>query len=139
MTSNTKAIIVNSPNNPSGLVYPDELIVARWSSSARRKGIYLIMDDIYHKLVFDGVRPSPGAGLHDRADIESTKVIVVNGVSKLYGMTGFRIGWTVAPQGAGADHDQRAGADHLVRVARSCRRRRGRADRACRARSSACG
>jgi aspartate aminotransferase len=94
ITSNTRALIMNSPNNPSGVVYPDEL-VAQVVELCERKGIYLITDDIYHKLVFDNRRPSPAWRFTDK-DVESTKVIVVNGVSKLYGMTGFRIGWVVA-------------------------------------------
>ena len=53
------------------------------------------MDDIYHKLVFSGKKWSP-AYRYTRQDIENTMVLVVNGVSKLYGMTGFRIGWVVA-------------------------------------------
>jgi aspartate aminotransferase len=94
VTSYTKAIIVNSPNNPSGVVFPDEFI-AQIVEYCETKGIYLIMDDIYHKLVFDGIRPAPGYRF-TKKDLESTKIIVVNGVSKLYGMTGFRIGWVVA-------------------------------------------
>ena len=53
VSSYTKAIIVNSPNNPSGVVYPEEFI-AEIVEFCERKRIYLIMDDIYHKLVFDG-------------------------------------------------------------------------------------
>jgi aspartate aminotransferase len=94
VSSYTKAIIVNSPNNPSGAIYPDSLI-AQLVEFCERKGIYLIMDDIYHKLVFEG-KKSPIAYKHTTKDIESTKVITINGISKLYGMTGFRIGWVVA-------------------------------------------
>jgi aspartate aminotransferase len=94
ITSNTRAMILNSPNNPSGVVCPPEL-VEKIVGLCERKGIWLIMDDIYHKLVFDGVRPAPAWSFTTR-DIESTHVIVVNGISKLYGMTGFRIGWTIA-------------------------------------------
>lgn len=94
VSSYTKAIIVNSPNNPSGAVYPDELI-AKLVELCESKGIYLICDDIYHKLVFDGRVPAP-AYKFTHKDTENTKVIVVNGVAKLYGMTGFRVGWTVA-------------------------------------------
>jgi aspartate aminotransferase len=96
VTSYTKAIIVNSPNNPSGAVFSEDLI-ANLVEFCERKGIYLLMDDIYHKLVFDGVRAVPGYAYTDR-DIETTHVIVINGVSKLYGMTGFRIGWVIANQ-----------------------------------------
>ena len=53
------------------------------------------MDDIYHKLIFDGKTPI-SAYKHTTKDIESTKVITINGISKLYGMTGFRIGWVIA-------------------------------------------
>jgi aspartate aminotransferase len=55
------------------------------------------MDDIYHRLVFDGVRPASAYAFTDR-NVDESRVIVVNGVSKLYGMTGFRIGWTIAPK-----------------------------------------
>lgn len=90
----TKAIILNSPNNPSGVVYPKELI-GEIVQFCEQKGIYLIMDDIYHKLVFDGNAAVPGYHF-TKKDVENTRIIVVNGVSKIYGMTGFRIGWVVA-------------------------------------------
>ena len=94
ISSYTKVIIVNSPNNPSGVVYSDEFI-AGLVELCERRGIYLILDDIYHKLVFDGLKiTSPYA--FTSQNIETTKLIVINGVSKLYGMTGFRIGWAVA-------------------------------------------
>jgi aspartate aminotransferase len=92
--SYTKAIIVNSPNNPSGAVYSEDFI-AGLVDLCERRDIYLIMDDIYHKLVFDGIRPVSAYRYTDKT-IETTKIVVVNGVSKLYGMTGFRIGWAVA-------------------------------------------
>lgn len=94
VTSSTKAIIINSPNNPSGVIFCDEFL-AKIVDFCERKGIYIIMDDIYHKLVFDGKRPTPGYKFTNK-DVENTKIIVVNGVAKLYGMTGFRIGWAVA-------------------------------------------
>jgi len=96
VSSYTKAIIVNSPNNPSGLVFREEFIAEIVDFCERRK-IYLIMDDIYHKLVFDGVE-APPAYRYTHKDLESSMIIVVNGVSKLYGMTGFRVGWVVAPR-----------------------------------------
>ncbi len=94
VSSYTKAIIVNSPNNPSGMIFPAEFI-GELVEYCESKGIYLIMDDIYHRLVFDGKQAVPGYKFTQK-DIESTKVIVTNGVSKLYGMTGFRIGWVIA-------------------------------------------
>jgi aspartate aminotransferase len=94
VTSYTKAIIINSPNNPSGIIYSEDFI-ADIVDFCERREIYCIMDDIYQKLVFDGKRAVPGYR-YTKKDIENTYVIVVNGVSKLYGMTGFRIGWVIA-------------------------------------------
>jgi len=96
VTSYTRAIIVNSPNNPSGAIYPPELI-EKLVDLCESKGIYLICDDIYHKLTFDG-NVAPPAYQFTNRDIEDSHVIVVNGVAKLYGMTGFRIGWVIAPR-----------------------------------------
>jgi aspartate aminotransferase len=93
VSSYTKAIIVNSPNNPSGMVFSPEFI-GELVELCESKGIYLIMDDIYHRLVFNGTKAIPGFQFTEK-DIESTKVIVTNGVSKIYGMTGFRIGWAI--------------------------------------------
>jgi aspartate aminotransferase len=92
-SSYTKAVILNSPNNPSGVMYSEEFI-AQVVELCERKGVYLIMDDIYHKLVFDGKRFTPGYR-YSKKDIDSSQIIVINGISKLYGMTGFRIGWAV--------------------------------------------
>ena len=96
VTSSTRAIIVNSPNNPSGAIYPPELI-EKIVFMCEQKGIYMICDDIYHKLTFDGNVAVP-AYHFTKKDVENSHVIVVNGVAKLYGMTGFRIGWVVAPR-----------------------------------------
>jgi len=96
VTSYTKAIIINSPNNPSGVMF-SEGFLAEIIGFCERQGIYCLMDDIYHKLVFDGAR-SPSCYQFTNKDIETTKVIAINGIAKLYGMTGFRIGWSVAPR-----------------------------------------
>lgn len=96
ITSSTRAIIVNSPNNPSGAIYPPELI-KKIVEFCERKGIYMICDDIYHRLTFDGNIAAPAYSFTNRA-VEDSHVIVVNGVAKLYGMTGFRVGWVVAPR-----------------------------------------
>jgi aspartate aminotransferase len=94
VSSCTRAIIINSPNNPSGVIYPKEFI-AEIVQFCEKKNIWLLLDDIYHKLVFDGKIAVPGVRFTNR-DVDSSKLIVINGVSKLYGMTGFRIGWAVA-------------------------------------------
>jgi aspartate aminotransferase len=94
VSSYTKVIIINSPNNPSGQTYPDSFI-ADIVDFCERKGIYLIFDDIYHRLTFDGLQPKPAYEFTDK-DVENSRVIVVNGISKLYGLTGLRIGWAIA-------------------------------------------
>jgi len=94
VTSYTKAIIINSPNNPSGAVYPASFI-KEIVEFCEKKGIYLIMDDIYHKLVYNSVEvANPFDYVKDFSD--NSKLIIINGVSKAYAMTGFRIGWAVA-------------------------------------------
>ena len=95
VTSSTRAIIVNSPNNPSGAIYPPELI-EKVVELCERKGIFMVCDDIYHKLTFDR-NVAPPAYSFTKKDVENSHIIVVNGVAKLYGMTGFRVGWVVAP------------------------------------------
>jgi len=94
--SYTKAIIVNSPNNPSGAVFGKEFM-AELVDFCESKGIWLISDDIYHKLIFDGVQwHSPYQ--FTKKSLEDSRLITINGISKLYGMTGFRIGWSVTPR-----------------------------------------
>ncbi len=91
--SYTKAVILNSPNNPSGAVYPAEFVQGVVELCEKR-GLWLIMDDIYHRLIFDGRKPvNPYDFAKDRTD--NSKLIIINGVSKQYAMTGFRIGWAV--------------------------------------------
>jgi aspartate aminotransferase len=96
VTASTRAIIVNSPNNPSGAIYPPELI-EKIVTICEKHGIFMICDDIYHKLTFDGNVAVP-AYQFTKKDIENSHIIVVNGIAKLYGMTGFRIGWVIAPR-----------------------------------------
>ena len=94
VSSRTKAIIINSPNNPTGAMYSAEFI-SDIVQFCEKRDIYLIMDDIYHRLIFDGRRPINCYEFAKKKS-ENSKLIVVNGVSKQYAMTGFRIGWAVA-------------------------------------------
>ncbi len=91
--SYTKAIIINSPNNPSGQVYSEEFI-SEIVRLCEKKDIWLLMDDTYNRLVFDGRTPT-NAYRYMSKDLESSRLIVTNCVSKMYAMTGFRIGWAV--------------------------------------------
>jgi aspartate aminotransferase len=96
VTGYTRAIVVNSPNNPSGAIYPADLI-EKIVDFCERKSIYLICDDIYHKLVFDHNVAHPAYEFSQK-DTENSHIVVVNGVAKIYGMTGFRVGWVVGPR-----------------------------------------
>jgi aspartate aminotransferase len=93
ITSYTKAVIINSPNNPSGVMY-SEPFIKEIVELCEQRGVFLIMDDIYHRLVFDGRKP---INCYEYANdlSENSKLVVINGVSKQYAMTGFRIGWAV--------------------------------------------
>jgi aspartate aminotransferase len=91
--SYTKAIIINSPNNPSGAMFSRDFIAAV-VELCEKKNLYLIMDDIYNRLVFDGkTAPICYEFAHDH--LEKSRLVVINGVSKMYAMTGFRIGWAI--------------------------------------------
>ena len=96
VTPRTKAILLNSPNNPSGAMYSREFI-AGVVDLCEQRDLYLIMDDIYNRLVFDN-RTCPLVYDFSKKPPEQSKVVVINGVSKMYAMTGFRIGWAVAPR-----------------------------------------
>ncbi|HNW42907.1 MAG TPA: aminotransferase class I/II-fold pyridoxal phosphate-dependent enzyme [Elusimicrobiales bacterium] len=94
ITANTRAILLNSPNNPSGQVYSEEFIRGMVELCERRN-VYLLMDDIYNQLVFDGLK-APSAFNFSKKPLNESLIVSVNGVSKTFSMTGFRIGWSVA-------------------------------------------
>jgi len=96
VTSYTKAIILNSPNNPSGVMYSRDF-VQEIVEFCDKKNLYLIMDDIYNRLTFDG-KNAPICYEFSKVPLEQSKIVVINGVSKMYAMTGFRIGWAIAAQ-----------------------------------------
>ncbi|MGC8792481.1 MAG: pyridoxal phosphate-dependent aminotransferase [Bryobacteraceae bacterium] len=89
----TKAIIINSPNNPSGVMYSRDF-VAEVIQFCEKKNLWLIMDDTYNRLVFDGKTP---VNCYEfvTEPLDRSKLILINCVSKMYAMTGFRIGWAV--------------------------------------------
>lgn len=92
-TERTKAIIINTPSNPTGVVWDDDLVraIGRW---AMEHHIWVVSDEIYEHLTYDGAHtPYPGALLPELRD----QLIVLNGVAKTYAMTGWRVGWMVAP------------------------------------------
>jgi len=90
----TKAVIINSPNNPSGVVYSQEF-VAGVVELCEKRSLYLIMDDTYNRLLFDGRKPTNCYQFANNGNLDSSKLILINCVSKMYAMTGFRIGWAI--------------------------------------------
>ena len=94
MTPRTKMLILNSPNNPSGAVYTREEMQAIVDVAAEEE-IYILSDEIYEKLVYDDVKHVSIASLSKEAyDL----TITVNGFSKAYAMTGWRLGYLGAPE-----------------------------------------
>ena len=96
ITSKTKAILVNSPSNPTGTTYDLDTLKAIADLAVKHQ-VYLISDEIYEALLYDGATHQSPASFN-----EETKAItfVVNGVSKAYSMTGWRIGYTAGPEDA---------------------------------------
>jgi len=96
ITPKTKAIVLNSPSNPTGCVY-DKSELEFIAEAAVKNKIYVVSDEIYDKLIYDGKKHVSIASLgKDIYDLTFT----VNGVSKSYSMTGWRIGYTAGPQDA---------------------------------------
>jgi aspartate/methionine/tyrosine aminotransferase len=93
-TERTKAILFCSPSNPTGAVYPEEHVraIGEW---ALAHGIWVVTDEIYEHLTYDGVRSvSMPVLVPELADT----CIVLNGVAKTYAMTGWRVGWMIGPR-----------------------------------------
>jgi len=91
ITSKTRAIIINSPSNPSGSIIPKETII-EISKIAADNDLVIISDEIYDQIVFEkDIFYSPAY----IDDITQARTIIVNGVSKSYAMTGWRIGYTI--------------------------------------------
>jgi aspartate aminotransferase len=91
ITQRTKAILVNTPNNPTGAVYAQDAL-ARLVAMAEKHGIYIISDEAYHVFTYDGL---PRVGVW-AASGRSDRVITVRSFSKHYNMTGFRLGYMAA-------------------------------------------
>lgn len=89
ITKNTKFVIINSPNNPTGQIIGEEDI-KKLGLLANKYNFYIISDEIYSELYLDGVQPVSPLKYSDR-------VILVDGISKRAAATGLRIGWTVSP------------------------------------------
>ena len=94
ITPKTKMIVFNSPSNPTGAVYSEEEIRAI-AKVVEDAGIYVLADEIYSKLIYDGAKHFSIASVSEKI---KEKTIIIDGVSKTYAMTGWRIGWLAAPK-----------------------------------------
>ena len=93
-TGKTKALLFCSPSNPTGSVYTEEQVkaIGEW---ALKNNIWIIADEIYEHLLYDGAKaPSMPVVVPGLAD----QTIILNGVAKTYAMTGWRVGWMVGPK-----------------------------------------
>lgn len=90
----TRAIFVNSPGNPTGwtMRHDEQQVLLAF---ARRRGLWLVADEVYARIVYGGARAAPS--LIDLAEPED-RVVVINSFSKAWAMTGWRLGWLVAPK-----------------------------------------
>jgi aspartate/methionine/tyrosine aminotransferase len=89
VTPRTKAMVINSPGNPTGAVFSRD-VVLQLLAFARRHDLYLISDEVYEQMLFEGEHVSPA-----RFDSDG-RVVTVSGFSKTYAMTGWRLGYAVA-------------------------------------------
>ena len=93
VTPRSKVLLFVSPSNPTGAVYSAEQTreIGLWAAS---KGLWVITDEIYEHLTYDGV---PFTSIATAAPELGDKVVILNGVAKTYAMTGWRVGWMIAP------------------------------------------
>lgn len=98
LTDRTRAMVIINPNNPTGAVYPDEILEGMLQI-ARENNLIVFSDEIYDKILFDGVTHTSTASLAD-----DLLIITFNGLSKNYRLAGFRSGWMII---SGAKHKAR--------------------------------
>jgi len=89
MTRNTKLLILNSPCNPTGAVYGKNVIKAA-AEAAEDHGVFVLSDEVYEKIIY-------GAKHHSIGSLVPDRTITINGFSKAYAMTGWRLGYATAP------------------------------------------
>ncbi|WP_447983092.1 pyridoxal phosphate-dependent aminotransferase [Nitrospira sp. Nam74] len=94
ITPKTKAIIINSPCNPTGATYNRECL-EEIADIAARHDLVIISDEIYEKIIYDGV---PHISIATLGPEIAARTVIVNGVSKAYAMTGWRIGYAAGPK-----------------------------------------
>jgi len=95
VTPRTKMLMINSPSNPTGVVYDRSELEALADAVLKYPGLGVISDEIYEQLTYEGAQPTCFATLRPEL---AERTITISGVSKTYAMTGWRIGWSIAPQ-----------------------------------------
>ena len=93
ITERTRVLILNSPSNPSGMVYSEDELKAL-AEVIHRRGIWVLSDEIYDRIVYDDTKFTSLISFRELRD----QLLLVNGVSKSFAMTGWRIGFLAAPQ-----------------------------------------
>ena len=96
-TPKTKALLMCSPNNPTGAVYSKEELEAIGKWALGKEGLWVITDEIYQNLVYDGLK---AYSITELVPELAERTMMVNGVAKSYAMTGWRLGWLIAPADA---------------------------------------
>ena len=92
-TNRTRAIIINTPNNPTGKVFSRGELTSI-AALCQRWGVLAITDEIYEHIIYDGAEHVPMAAIDGMADL----TVTINSLSKTYSVTGWRVGWTIAPE-----------------------------------------
>ncbi|BBE23676.1 aminotransferase [Arthrobacter sp. MN05-02] len=94
LTPRTKVLLFVSPSNPTGAVYGADVVreIGEWAAA---RGLWVVTDEIYEHLTYDGV---PFTSIATAAPALGDRVVILNGVAKTYAMTGWRVGWMVGPK-----------------------------------------
>jgi aspartate aminotransferase len=94
LTPRTKVLLFVSPSNPTGAVYGADAVreIGEWAAG---RGLWVVTDEIYEHLTYDGV---PFTSIATAAPSLGDKVVILNGVAKTYAMTGWRVGWMIGPR-----------------------------------------
>lgn len=94
VTNKTKAVIINTPNNPTGVVYQKKELKSL-SELAEEYGLWIISDEVYEKLIYNDAQHISIASLSEKA---YSRTITINGFSKAFAMTGWRVGYAAGPK-----------------------------------------
>lgn len=95
LSPKTKAVILCTPSNPTGSAYTEAELAALLEVWEKKSDSWLVVDEIYADLVYDGFKHVSAAKIAERA---RDRMIIIDGVSKTYAMTGWRIGWAITPE-----------------------------------------